>query len=83
MCIAAVVCVLVAKPGILNRFTGSEGEKRRILFRPFRQKKNSFEIVTGSGKTVVGGFTSTDSIGSFSLKDKREKHWRLRQIIML
>ena len=24
VCIAAVVCVLVAKPGILNRFTGSE-----------------------------------------------------------
>ncbi len=48
-------------------------KKRRILFRPFRQKKNSFEIVTGSGKTVVGGFTSTDSIGSFSLKDKKGK----------
>lgn len=29
--------------------------------------------MTGSGKTVVGEFTSTDSIGSFSLKDKKGK----------
>ena len=73
VCIAAVVCVLVAKPGILNRFTGSEGEKTTNTISSIQTKKNSFEIVTGSGKTVVGEFTSTDSIGSFSLKDKKGK----------
>lgn len=74
VCIAAVVCVLVAKPGILNRFTGSEGEKTTNTISSIQTKKNSFEIVTGSGKTVVGEFTSTDSIGSFSLKDKKGKN---------
>ena len=73
VCIAAVVCVLVAKPGILNRFTGSEGEKTTNTISSIQTEKNSFEIVTGSGKTVVGEFTSTDSIGSFSLKDKKGK----------
>lgn len=74
VCIAAVVCVLVAKPGILNRFTGSEGEKTTNTISSIQTEKNSFEIVTGSGKTVVGEFTSTDSIGSFSLKDKKGKN---------
>lgn len=51
---------------------GQRGRKNDEYYFVHSDRENSFEIVTGSGKTVVGEFTSTDSIGSFSLKDKRE-----------
>lgn len=52
---------------------GQRGRKTTNTISSIQTEKNSFEIVTGSGKTVVGEFTSTDSIGSFSLKDKKGK----------
>lgn len=72
-CVVAIVLTLVMKPGILNRFTGSEGQKTTYTVQSIVTKKNSFEIALASGKTIVGEFSSQGSIGSFSLKDAAGK----------
>lgn len=68
---AVFIICLVAKPGILDRFLQSDGDKTVYSIQSIVTKKNSFEIETGSGETIVGTFSSPDSIDSFQLANSK------------
>lgn len=72
-CIAALVILFMAKPGLLDKFLRDDGRKSAYSIQSIQTKKNSFVIETGSGKTITGTTDPQTSIHNVTLTDPSGK----------
>lgn len=71
-CIAGIAVLFVAKPGLLDRLLHDDGGSSVYSIQSIQTKKDSFEIVTGSGKTILGK-TNPQDIRNVTLTDPSGK----------
>lgn len=70
VCAAALVFFCFVKNGWINRLLKDDTADSSYTIESITTKKNTFEIVTGTKKTLIGHVPTDSSIYSFSLTDK-------------
>lgn len=73
-CIAGIAIVLISRPGLLDRFIHDDGGKSVYSIQTIQTKKNSFKILTSSGKTIVGKIDPKAGIQNVTLTDQNGKN---------
>lgn len=73
-CIAGIAVVLISRPGLLDRFLHDDAGKSVYSIQTIQTKKDSFEIVTGSGKTIIGKINPKTGIQNITLTDQKGKN---------
>lgn len=73
-CIAGIAVVLVSRPSLLDRFLHDDGGKSVYSIQSIQTKKDSFKILTSSGKTIVGKIDPKSGIQNVTLTDQNGKN---------
>lgn len=73
-CIAGMFVLFLAKPGLLARFLHDDGGDSVYSIQSIQTKKDSFEIKTGSGKTIIGTVNPDDGIYNVALTNEQGRN---------
>lgn len=73
-CIIGIAVFLLARPDLPERLLHDDGGKSVYSIQTIQTKKDSFEIVTGSGKTIVGKINPKTGIQNITLTDQDGKN---------